>query len=50
MCFVTFVDLPFGSHAPEPRPIFEARKVVIYSEDNKSKVMAMIPIEKSEKN
>ena len=48
--FVTFVDLPFGSHEPEPRPIFEARKVVIYSEDNKSKVMAMIPIEKSEKN
>ena len=30
-------------------PIFEARKVVIYSEDNKSKVMAMVPIE-SEKN
>ena len=31
-------------------PIFEARKVVIYSEDNKSKVMAMVPIEKGEKN
>ena len=31
-------------------PIFNARKVVIYSEDNKSKVMAMIPIEKSDKN
>jgi len=31
-------------------PIFNARKVVIYSEDNKSKVMAMIPIKKSEKN
>lgn len=25
-------------------PIFEARKVVVYSEDNKSKVMAMVPI------
>tara|TARA_R100000008_G_scaffold80976_1_gene63804 strand:- start:254 stop:796 length:543 start_codon:yes stop_codon:yes gene_type:complete len=31
-------------------PIFNARKVVIYSEDNKSKVMAMIPIKKSDKN
>lgn len=31
-------------------PIFNARKVVIYSEDNKSKVMAMVPIEKSDKN
>ena len=31
-------------------PIFNARKVVIYSEDNKSKVMAMIPIKKSNKN
>ena len=31
-------------------PIFNARKVVIYSEDNKSKVMAMVPIEESEKN
>ena len=31
-------------------PIFNARKVVIYSEDNKSKVMAMISIEKSDKN
>tara|TARA_B110000196_G_C20847783_1_gene521372 strand:- start:114 stop:656 length:543 start_codon:yes stop_codon:yes gene_type:complete len=31
-------------------PIFNARKVVIYSEDNKSIVMAMIPIEESDKN
>ena len=31
-------------------PIFEARKVVVYSEDNKSKVMAMVPIKKSEEN
>ena len=30
-------------------PIFEARKVVIYSENGKSKVMAMVPIE-SKKN
>ena len=43
--FVTFVDLPFGSHEPEPRPIFEARKVVIYSENGKSKVMAMVPLQ-----
>ena len=42
--FVRFIDLPFGSHEPQARPIFEARKVVIYSEDNKSKVMAMVPI------
>ena len=48
--FVRFIDLPFGSHEPVARPIFEARKVVIYSEDNKSKVMAMVPIEESEKN
>ena len=31
-------------------PIFEARKVVIYSEAGKSKVMAMVPIKESEKN
>ena len=42
--FVRFIDLPFGSDKPEPRPIFDARKVVIYSEDNKSKVMAMVPL------
>jgi hypothetical protein len=31
-------------------PIFEARKVVIYSEAGKSKVMAMVPIKENEKN
>ena len=42
--FVRFIDLPFGSDKPEPRPIFDARKVVIYSENGKSKVMAMVPL------
>ncbi len=31
-------------------PIFEARKVVIYSEAGKSKVMAMVPIKENGKN
>ena len=48
--FVSLVYLPFGSEEPEFRPIFEARKAVIYSEDNKSKVMAMVPIKRSQKN
>ena len=43
--FVRFIDLPFGPNEPQASPIFEARKVVVYSEDNKSKVMAMVPIE-----
>ena len=47
--FVRFIDLPFGPNEPQASPIFEARKVVVYSEDNKSKVMAMVPI-KNEKN
>ena len=42
--FVRFIDLPFGPNEPQARPIFEARKVVIYSENNKSKVMAMVSL------
>ena len=42
--FVRSVYLPFGSHEPEWRPIFDARKVVVYSENGKSKVMAMVPL------
>lgn len=48
--FVRFVDLPFGPNEPQASPIFEARKVVIYSEAGKSKVMAMVPIKENEKN
>ena len=48
--FVRFVDLPFGPNEPQASPIFEARKVVIYSENGKSKVMAMVPIKQSQKN
>jgi len=48
--FVRFIDLPFGPNEPQASPIFEARKVVIYSENGKSKVMAMVLIKNEQSN